>query len=197
MWAHNIRGRCWWYGIEVEHSHQCSITFCCCVTDGNRGAVWQMASDIEACMKQRCSSMWKKLHPLTSIDTSWTFLETKNCMQAQWGWCVSAVVTVTWKTRLIPRWPCTADTTQTEDHFIQFIHVDWWITIREQHTERGICFNSSNMMMAMLKYHQVCARWVPLMLTVETERMPFASLSGTIKTLRVWRWQFSRSNHYQ
>jgi len=26
---------------EVEPSHQYSITFCSCVTDGNRGAVWQ------------------------------------------------------------------------------------------------------------------------------------------------------------
>ena len=27
--------------VEVEPSHQYSITFCCCVTDGSRGAVWQ------------------------------------------------------------------------------------------------------------------------------------------------------------
>ncbi|MEQ5146204.1 hypothetical protein ABN231_18085 [Proteus mirabilis] len=25
--------------VEVEPSHQYSITFCCCVTDGSRGAV--------------------------------------------------------------------------------------------------------------------------------------------------------------
>ena len=27
--------------VVAELSHQCSITFCCCVTDGIRGAVWQ------------------------------------------------------------------------------------------------------------------------------------------------------------
>ena len=27
--------------VEAEPSHQYSITFCCCVTDGSRGAVWQ------------------------------------------------------------------------------------------------------------------------------------------------------------
>ena len=27
--------------VDVESSHQYSLTFCCCVTDGNRGAVWQ------------------------------------------------------------------------------------------------------------------------------------------------------------
>ena len=26
--------------VEVEPSHQCSVTCCCCVTDGSRGAVW-------------------------------------------------------------------------------------------------------------------------------------------------------------
>jgi len=26
---------------EVEQSHQYSITFCCCVTDGSRGTIWQ------------------------------------------------------------------------------------------------------------------------------------------------------------
>ena len=29
--------------VEVEPSHQYSITFCCYVTDGSRGAVWQNA----------------------------------------------------------------------------------------------------------------------------------------------------------
>ena len=27
--------------VKVEPSHQYSITFCCCVIDGRRGAVWQ------------------------------------------------------------------------------------------------------------------------------------------------------------
>jgi len=27
--------------VEVEPFHQHSATFCCCVTDGNRGALWQ------------------------------------------------------------------------------------------------------------------------------------------------------------
>lgn len=27
--------------VEVELSHEYSITFCCLVTDGSRGAVWQ------------------------------------------------------------------------------------------------------------------------------------------------------------
>ena len=27
--------------MEAEPSHQYFITFCCCATDGSRGAVWQ------------------------------------------------------------------------------------------------------------------------------------------------------------
>ena len=57
--------------IEVKLSHQYSIAFCCHVTDGNRGAVWQMVSDMEEQMKQSLefnSSRWKKI---VSIDICW------------------------------------------------------------------------------------------------------------------------------
>jgi len=27
--------------VEVEPSHQYSVTFCCCMTEGCRGALWQ------------------------------------------------------------------------------------------------------------------------------------------------------------
>ena len=27
--------------VEVESCHQCTVPFCCCVTGGSRGAVWQ------------------------------------------------------------------------------------------------------------------------------------------------------------
>ena len=41
--------------VQVEHSCQYSITFCCCVTDGSReGQSENMASDMEVDMKERC-----------------------------------------------------------------------------------------------------------------------------------------------
>ena len=40
--------------VKLEPSHQYSITSCCHVTDGSRGAVWQNASEMEECMEQRC-----------------------------------------------------------------------------------------------------------------------------------------------
>ena len=68
----------------------------------------KMASDMELLMKQRCvteiSLCGKKLHQVTFIDTYWKFMETKHWMWAQWGsgWCISAVVTATWKTSCVP-----------------------------------------------------------------------------------------------
>lgn len=39
--------------VEVEPSCQCPLTFHGCVTDGSRGAVWEMMSDVQVHMKQR------------------------------------------------------------------------------------------------------------------------------------------------
>ena len=43
------------------------------------------------------SSIQKKWHPVTVINTCWMFMETKQWMWAQWGcgWCISAVATDT------------------------------------------------------------------------------------------------------
>jgi len=75
--------------VEVEPSHQYSITFCCCETDSSRGAIWQMASwhgnALWSKGMELNSSMWKKKwHPLPFIVTFWVFIETKRWMWAQW-----------------------------------------------------------------------------------------------------------------
>jgi len=62
-------------------------SFCCCVIDGSRGAVWQnnvwhgSVYVAKVCLH---SSIWKKWHPLAFIDAFWTFLEAKEWMWAQW-----------------------------------------------------------------------------------------------------------------
>ena len=77
--------------VEVEPSWKYFITFCCCATDGSRGAVWQNGvwhgHVSEAKVK---SSMRKQQHLLTVINSCWTFMETKQWMRKQWGgwWCV-------------------------------------------------------------------------------------------------------------
>lgn len=87
--------------IEAEHSHQYSVTFCHCVTDGSKRTVWQNSIWHWKCIWCKSvelnSSMRKELRSLTCINTYWMFVETKQWMLAQWCgmWCVSVVVTVT------------------------------------------------------------------------------------------------------
>ena len=83
---------------EVEPSHQYSVTFCCSATDGSRGAVWKNGvwhgSENEGKVCPWIPPCEKKWHPLTFINTCWTFLETKQWMWAQWGngHCASAMM---------------------------------------------------------------------------------------------------------
>jgi len=92
--AHSIRGWCLWYDsrgctfppvfhyILLPHDRwqqRGTLTQEC---GWSRGIIWISP----------CRNKW---HPLTFIDTCWTFVEIKQWMWAQWGagWCVSAVVT--------------------------------------------------------------------------------------------------------
>jgi len=85
--------------VVVEPSHQHPMTFCCCVTDGSRGAVWHngvwRGSVYEAKGVELNSSMWKKQYQLIFLDACWMLKKTKQWMWAHWSrrWCVSAVVT--------------------------------------------------------------------------------------------------------
>jgi len=83
----DVRGRWWWYGrgmvVVVEPSHQHSVTFCCHVTEGSRGAVWQNGVCHRSVWTRGVSlnsSMWKKWYPLTFINACWTLTETKQCL---------------------------------------------------------------------------------------------------------------------
>jgi len=100
MLAHIIRGRCWWY--DSREWTFCFILFPCNRWQ-QRGSlakwhltwkcVWNESVKLNSCMQ-------KKLYPLTFTDTWETFMETKQWMWAHWRsrWCVSAVLTVVWKT---------------------------------------------------------------------------------------------------
>ena len=62
---------------------------------------------------------------------------------------------------------CSAVTTQNNECLNLLIHSNWWIITRELQTELNIDFNVLKMMVAALKYHEVCIRWVPQMLMQE------------------------------
>jgi len=63
--------------------------------------------------------------------------------------------------------PCTAVTPRNEESLNQLIPANRRNMTRELCMELNISFNVLEMMMAMLEYRKVCARWVPQMLTQE------------------------------
>jgi len=104
MLAH-FRGGCWWYSSRGWTSHQYSITFCCHVTDGSRGA-----ESGKWCLTWKCilskglllnPSMKRKQHPLQFNSGCWTFTEAKQWRSTvkrwvrfsrgwQWQWFASS-----------------------------------------------------------------------------------------------------------
>ena len=101
MLACDIRVGCWWYGsrgwtfLSIFH-----YTWLTCDRWQHRGGMRKWCL-IWECVRSKCvspnSSMWKKWHPLTFINTCWTSMETKQWLWAQWdgGWCFEAVATAT------------------------------------------------------------------------------------------------------
>jgi len=113
---------------EVEPSCQYSVTFCCCMTDGSRRAVWQdgvwRRNAYEAKMWNN-SSMWKKWHTVTFIDACWMFMETKMWMWAQWGG--GGAFQQWWQ----QQWPLRAWHAGSSSSLAK-MHSQWWWLLIEQ-----------------------------------------------------------------
>ena len=78
--------------VEVEHSHRYSISFCCHVADGSRGAVWQV--DICQGIADEAKGVTEVLHveKMTPTDISWCLMnvdgdQTVSVSTARW-WVV-------------------------------------------------------------------------------------------------------------
>jgi len=54
--------------VEAGSSHQYPITFCCCVTDGSRGAVWH---DGVWCGSVYETTVWNWISPFAPFDIHW------------------------------------------------------------------------------------------------------------------------------
>ena len=103
MLAHSVRGGYWWCG---SRGWTFPSVFCYMLLLCDR---WQQRGRLTKwCLTWKCissksvtlnSSMWKKLHPVTTINTHWALTETKQWMWVQWcgGWCMSHLL---WKTCL-------------------------------------------------------------------------------------------------
>ena len=104
----HVSGGCWWYGSRgwTLPSIFCYILFLCDTWQqkGNLTKWCQTWKDVLSKGVSLNSSMWKKWHPLTFINACWAFIEIKQWVWAQWGsgWCISAMVTVMWKTHHVP-----------------------------------------------------------------------------------------------
>ena len=87
--AHNIRGRCWWYdsrGWTFPSIFHYSLLLCDRLQQKSSLTEWNLTWErVWSKGVSLNSSMRKKWHPLTFIDTCWVSMETKQWMWAQWG----------------------------------------------------------------------------------------------------------------
>ena len=146
--------------VEVEPSHQYSIPFCCCVTGGSRGAVWQLVSDMEVWMKRRGVFeffMWKKWCPLMLAECLWWpdgVCELSEAVDFSSGDCNV-------KDKLCCWWQCKAVAPSNEEHLNQLIRANRWITTRQLCIELSISFSVLETTVTVLGYHRVCTGRVP------------------------------------
>ena len=85
--------------VEVEPSQQYPITFCCCVTDGSREAVWQngiwYGRAYEAEVRRWIPSWGNNCIHWHSLIFAEHFWRPNSGVSAHWGsgWCISEVET--------------------------------------------------------------------------------------------------------
>ena len=134
------------------------------------------------------------------IHLHWMFMETKQCMLAQWGggWCISALTTVMWKRSHQDAQACTVVTLWNEEHLNQLVHVKQWIMIRKLYfliMIRKVYFsyslfqwvgNNGDTVGVLENLQQIG----PTDAHTRTERILYASLWVLVGQVRGWRWQF-------
>lgn len=96
MLSHDIRGRCWCDGSRGWTFPPPSHYILLLCDDSSSGAVWQN-STCHGSMDEakRCNWIPPQRKKMTSTDTCWTLMESKQWTWAQWGgkWCISAATT--------------------------------------------------------------------------------------------------------
>ena len=75
MLAHNFRGRCQWYDSRSWTFWQYSITFCCCVIDGSRGADWQNSIWHGSAYEAKVRNWIPACRHIAPIDIHWPWGE--------------------------------------------------------------------------------------------------------------------------
>ena len=197
MLARDVRGRWWWYGSR-GWTFLPIFRYILVLWDR-----WQKRDSLTTWhLTWKCvwskgvslnPSMWKKWHPLTFISAWQTFLETNQWMWAQWGsgWCLSAMVTVMWKTSHVSGGMYPGVKPQNEEHLHRLIHANqhepgnhvWnWMLASMHWKQRWQCWNIAKFVPGVS--HRCSHR---------SKRTQYACLSGPTEPLGVWRWQIPGS----
>jgi len=88
MLAHSIKGRCFWYGSRgwtFPPTFYYILLLCDRWQQRSSLAKWCLTWESEWNKDVELNSSMKKWHPLTFINTCWTFMETRQLMWTQWG----------------------------------------------------------------------------------------------------------------
>ena len=153
---------------EAELSHQHSITFCCPVADGSRGAAWRndvwLGKVYEAKVYHWMPSRGKNCthwHLLILVECLW---RSKSGYEHSEEWVVYfSTGDSDVKDKLQSGWQCATVAPWNEELLGLFIHTYWLFMIREL----NINFSVLETMVTVLEYCKVCTRCVPELLTQE------------------------------
>ena len=138
-------------------------------------AEWQsdkMASDMEMHTKQSCVTEFLRAAIITPNDVYRHSLSVYGDQTVgvstvrRWLACFSSGDSAL-KDKPRPGRSCTAVTPRNEERLDQIIRANRRITAGEMSTELTIGFSALETMVAALEYRNVCARWVPRVLTQE------------------------------
>jgi len=117
--------------IEVEPSYQYSLTCCCCVTNGSRGAVWQTGvwcgsvNETEVCRWiPPCGKNCIHWHSWTLAEHFWR--PNSGCVHSKVVGGAFSTRKSDIKDNLCSKWPCMAVTPCSEECLDQLIHVNQW-----------------------------------------------------------------------
>ena len=138
--------------VEVEPSCQYSPAFCCCGTDGSKGAIWQ--NDIWHGSAWSKDVLLKKWQSLTFTDDYWTSMETEEWMWVQWGDGVVHFISGESNMKDKPHSgrPCSAATSQNEECLDQLMHMNREIATRQLSMELNSGFIAFLEMVETLEY---------------------------------------------
>jgi len=181
---------------EIKPSHQYSVTFCCHVTDGSRGVVWQNGAWHGSVHEAKVlnSSMQKN-------STHWHSLTLAECFWRPNSGCEhSEVVGGTF----LPWWPWH----ERQTMFWMVMHSSLtvkWRASWSAHPHKSMDYDQGSVYKA--EYWLQCVgnnvgnirishKWVPQMPTQEQKEY-HTHLSEPIDPIEGWRWQLPESHNYQ